>query len=188
MEKHSNTKTLGARLIGRKVHQDARGAFSEIWSTGRLESDNLFLPYQSNFSLSKRGVFRGFHLQKPPHGQKKLVSVLKGRVIDFFIDLDTKSPSFGRMGHIELNDQGDSLLIPEFMAHGFLSLENDTILCYHVDAPYRPDAEISISARSQGLELFELFKSFGISKVIMSEKDETGITLQEYLSNFSLQS
>lgn len=182
MDGGSFRDTLGTRLIKRRVHEDARGSFSEIWSTDRLESDNLFIPYQSNFSRSGRGVFRGFHLQEPPHSQKKLVSVLSGRVMDFFIDLDPKSPTLGEMGYIELSEERDSLLIPESMAHGFLSLEEDTMLCYQVDTPYWPDSEISISPQSEGLKLFDFFKDLGIAQVIMSEKDQSGINLAHYLS------
>lgn len=87
---------------------------------------------QDNYSCSKRGVLRGLHFQKK-HPQEKLLRVLKGRILDVVLDLRMGSESFGKYFSIELSAENQKMLyIPAGMAHGFLSLEEDTKVFYNL--------------------------------------------------------
>jgi dTDP-4-dehydrorhamnose 3,5-epimerase len=151
-------------LIEEPAFEDERGYFMEIWnemgysnkkllndipSLKAIQNDNsLFstLFVQDNLSVSKRGVFRGLHYQVGDFSQAKLVRVLKGSVIDFIVDLREKSQTYGKFEYFELNDKNKlSLFVPPYFAHGFLSLENDTIFTYKCGNYYHKDSEGSVN-------------------------------------------
>jgi dTDP-4-dehydrorhamnose 3,5-epimerase len=151
-------------LIEEPAFEDERGYFMETWnemgysnkkllndipSLKAIQNDNsLFstLFVQDNLSVSKRGVFRGLHYQVGDFSQAKLVRVLKGSVIDFIVDLREKSQTYGKFEYFELNDKNKlSLFVPPYFAHGFLSLENDTIFTYKCGNYYHKDSEGSVN-------------------------------------------
>lgn len=161
--KISSTELDNLYIIEENVHIDNRGYFMETWNELSYSSKNLIndLPTESaikddgtmnstyfvqdNLSVSHKGVFRGLHYQTEPHGQAKLVRVLKGSVIDFVVDLREMSDTYGKFEYFELNDRNKlSLFIPPYFAHGFLSLENDTIFTYKCGNYYNKSAEGSI--------------------------------------------
>jgi dTDP-4-dehydrorhamnose 3,5-epimerase len=118
---------------------DSRGYFCETFQRTTFAAqgiENDFL--QDNQSNSKRaGTIRGLHFQCPPFAQAKLVRVLCGRILDVAVDLRSSSPTFGRHVAVELNgDNDEQLLIPAGFAHGFCTLEPDTIVFYKVDQVY----------------------------------------------------
>lgn len=130
------------KLITPRRFADSRGWFTETWSRKAL--DVAFC--QDNLSLSHEiGTVRGLHFQKPPHAQAKLVSVLKGRILDVAVDIRKASPTFGRHVAVELGaSEGNQLFVPQGFAHGFCTLEPDTMVQYKVDAFYAPDADAGI--------------------------------------------
>ena len=151
-------------LIEESVFEDERGYFMETWnemgysnkrllndipSLKAIQNDNsLFstLFVQDNLSISKKRVFRGLHYQVGDFSQAKLVRVLKGSVIDFIVDLREKSQTYGKFEYFELNDKNKlSLFVPPYFAHGFLSLENDTIFTYKCGNYYHKDSEGSVN-------------------------------------------
>ena len=151
-------------LIEEPVHTDERGFFMETWnemgySNRKLlrdipslkaiqNDDSLFstLFVQDNLSKSKLGVFRGLHYQTGDFPQPKLVRVLKGSVIDFIVDLREDSKTYGKFEFFELNDKNNmSLFIPSYFAHGFLSLEDDTLLSYKCGSYYSKESEGSVN-------------------------------------------
>lgn len=124
---------LGPLLIQGVRHTDERGYFSETYQSDKYK--NLGLPefVQDNLSLSKKGVFRGLHWQMPPFGQGKLVTCVNGSIIDYFVDIREESPTYLKYCAVALDSKElKSLWIPEGFAHGFLSLENDTLVSYKV--------------------------------------------------------
>jgi dTDP-4-dehydrorhamnose 3,5-epimerase len=101
---------------------------------------------QDNLSVSKKNVFRGLHYQTDDYGQTKLVRVLKGSVVDFIVDLREKSDTYGKFEYFELNERNKlSLFIPPYFAHGFLSLEDDTIFTYKCGNYYNKQCEGSVN-------------------------------------------
>lgn len=130
------------KLITPRRFSDDRGYFVETWSRKLLAVDFC----QDNQSLSLHaGTIRGLHFQMAPFAQAKLVSVLKGRIFDVAVDLRKASPSFGQHVTVELDaSTGNQLFVPQGFAHGFCTLEPNTLVHYKVDAHYAPDADAGI--------------------------------------------
>jgi dTDP-4-dehydrorhamnose 3,5-epimerase len=127
------------KLIKTPRFSDARGYFCETFQRADFAAqglDNDFL--QDNQSSSDRpGTVHGLHIQRPPFAQTKLVRVLRGSIFDVAVDLRRSSPSFGRHIAIELSSEGDEqVLIRAGFAHGFCTLEPDTVVFYKVDQVY----------------------------------------------------
>src|SRR6476620_6659465 len=128
-----------------KMFGDARGFFLEHYQAERYQSFGVGGPFvQDNLSRSARGVVRGLHLQNPgPQG--KLVSVMRGSVIDVAIDVRVGSPTFGKHVAVELSDENfRQLWVPRGFAHGFEVLTDTADFFYKCDAPYSPANEITI--------------------------------------------
>ena len=124
------TKIKGLFLIKPNIYEDERGYFFEsfnqnIFDQRIVEKVNFV---QDNQSLSSKNILRGLHFQNPPHGQSKLVSVIKGSVLDVVVDIRKNSNTYGQYFMEELNEfNHHQLYIPVGMAHGFLALEDHTI-------------------------------------------------------------
>jgi dTDP-4-dehydrorhamnose 3,5-epimerase len=126
---------------------DARGFFSEIYNRKTLTAAGIATEFvQDNCSFSATvGTIRGLHFQFPPMAQAKLVMVLKGRVLDVAVDCRTGSPSYGRHVRVELDSAtGNQVFVPVGFAHGFCTLEPDTLVLYKVTAHYAPEADSGI--------------------------------------------
>jgi len=132
-----DVKVLTPRRFG-----DARGWFTESWSRRTLDVDFC----QDNISLSApRGTVRGLHFQKPPHAQAKLVHVLKGAILDVAVDIRVGSPTFGKHVAVELTAaEGHQIFVPKGFAHGFCTLEPDTMVMYKVDSFYAPESDAGL--------------------------------------------
>jgi len=132
-----DVKVLTPRRFG-----DNRGWFTESWSRKVLDVDFC----QDNMSLSApRGTVRGLHFQKPPNAQAKLVCVLKGSILDVAVDIRVGSPTFGQHVAVELSaKEGNQLFVPRGFAHGFCTLEPDTMVMYKVDGFYAPESDAGL--------------------------------------------
>lgn len=128
-------------LVKPRRFGDARGYFQELWVHERSPG----LGYvQDNLSLSGQRVLRGLHLQNPG-SQAKLVMVVSGAIWDVAVDVRVGSPWFGKWVAAELSeDNGHQLFIPRGFAHGFVVMSESARVLYKCDAPYRPDAELTI--------------------------------------------
>src|SRR5690606_21623011 len=135
---------------------------------------------QDNLSLSQKGVLRGLHYQAPPFGQGKLVSVLRGRVLDVAVDIRFGSPTFGKHVAVELSaDNKRQLWIPEGFAHGFLSLENDTLFSYKCTNVYSKEHDRGVRWNDPALGI-----AWGIEEPLLSEKDTAQPLLSEIAADF----
>ena len=126
-----------------RTFADDRGVFFETFSAGLMAEVGADAAWvQDNQSVSKKGVLRGLHYQRPPHPQAKLVRVAQGRVLDVAVDLRRASPTFGHHQLVELSAElGNMLFIPTGFAHGFMALEENTIFLYKCSDYYSPAAE-----------------------------------------------
>jgi dTDP-4-dehydrorhamnose 3,5-epimerase len=161
-------------VIAPRIFTDDRGTFSETFNEAqfRLSSGLNITFVQDNESISKKNVFRGFHFQVPPKSQAKLVRVVKGAIIDFAIDIRKSSPQFGKVFSIELNDTNKlNFFIPEGYAHGFLSLEENTIVNYKCSQYYSPDSERCLTFNDSDLEITW---PVDLNDLIISNKDLNG--------------
>ena len=142
---------------------------SEVYLT-KLDHPEFKIKYvQENESTSNFGVFRGMHLQKGDSSQSKLIRVVKGKVIDVICDLRKSSPSFKKIFFIELVPN-KLLFLPKGLAHGFLSLEDGTILNYKCDNFYNQNSESGFNLFNSEVEMdFPLLSD----DIYMSIKDKS---------------
>lgn len=126
---------------------DDRGWFCETFSSARMAAIGIEASFvQDNQSWSRRrGTVRGLHFQRPPAAQAKLVSCLRGRILDIVVDLRTGSPTFGHHLAIELGENGDQIFIPEGFAHGFVTLTDDVLLSYKVSRLFDPGLDSGVA-------------------------------------------
>jgi dTDP-4-dehydrorhamnose 3,5-epimerase len=135
---------------------------------------------QDNQSMSSKGILRGLHFQKDPFAQGKLVRVIKGSVLDVAVDIRKKSPTYGQHFLIELNEENKTMFyIPPGFAHGFLTLEDDTLFSYKCTNYYNKESEGAIRWNSKSLNV-----DWGIVNPILSSKDATAPTFDEFQSPF----
>ena len=164
----TSTQPDGVRLIQGRQFNDARGWFMELH---RRDSGHELPDFvQDNVSLtSQPAVVRGLHFQRPPHAQAKLVTVLAGAILDVVVDLRRDSPHFGRPAAIHLSaSSGQHLLVPAGFAHGFCSLQSETLVHYKVSTPYAPQAEGGIAWDDPDLGIDWPFTA---AEILVSEKD-----------------
>lgn len=132
------------KLVSLAVQHDLRGSFTETYREAEWSDFLGNLRFvQDNLSRSLAvGTVRGLHYQLPPFAQAKLVQVLTGRIYDVAIDLRRGSPTFGRHVGIELAaEDSQQVFVPAGFAHGFMTMEANTLVSYKVTAPYDPRSE-----------------------------------------------
>jgi dTDP-4-dehydrorhamnose 3,5-epimerase len=138
------TEILGVLVVEAAPVADQRGAFARWFceeELGAVMEHRRIV--QVNYSrTSCVGALRGFHYQRAPHAEMKLIRCIKGRVFDVAVDLRQGSTTFLRWHAEELTPaNGRMLVIPEGCAHGFQAMEADSDLLYLHTASYAPDAE-----------------------------------------------
>ncbi|MCE3278795.1 MAG: dTDP-4-dehydrorhamnose 3,5-epimerase [Bacteroidetes bacterium] len=168
-------------IIQPKVFEDNRGYFFESYNKKAFEKNGINANFvQDNQSLSQKGILRGLHFQAPPHAQGKLVSVTKGSVLDIAVDIRKGSSTYGKYFSIELNERNKTMLwIPEGFAHGFLTIEDQTIFTYKCTNFYNKESEGSIIWNDP-----EIGIDWGVTDPVLSEKDKIGVRLNEFKTPF----
>lgn len=130
-----------------RIHADERGAFFESFRADELTriTGHRFQPVQTNFSVNHKNTLRGMHGVSLPPGQAKYVTCVRGAVMDVVLDVRVGSPTFGRYD-INLLEPGTGMavFIPDGMAHGFVSLADDSCVSYVFDTPYIPGTPFEI--------------------------------------------
>lgn len=178
----STTDIEGLIIIETKKYVDERGYFFESYQHQKfcdfVGKEITFV--QENESLSAINVIRGLHFQKPPFAQGKLVRVSFGKVIDVVVDIRTKSATYGKTFGIELSQEnGKQLWIPEGFAHGFVSLEANSLLNYKCTNYYNQPSEDAIAWNSSTLNI-----EWGIENPIVSDKDQNVKDFSNFASPF----
>ena len=130
----------------------------------------------------KKNTIRGIHLQLAPYHQGKLITVIKGSILDVVIDLRKNSKTFKKIFYFKLSDKKNlQLFVPRGFGHGFCTLTDNTIVSYKVDNHYNPNKEISINYADLNLKIKWPNKN---SKKILSKKDIDGINLRDYIEKY----
>ena len=162
------TKLEGLLIIKPKLFIDNRGFFFESYNQKLFET--LGLPdnfVQDNQSISNKNVLRGLHYQKQPYAQGKLVSVFQGAVLDVVVDIRPNSLTYGQHFKQVLSSENKLMLwIPPDFAHGFLSLENNTVFFYKCTNYYHKESEAAILWNDPKLAI-----DWGTDCPNLSEKD-----------------
>jgi dTDP-4-dehydrorhamnose 3,5-epimerase len=176
------TRLKDCYVIKPAIFEDHRGYFFESFNADKFQKrTGLNINFvQDNESKSCKGVLRGLHFQIGIHEQSKLVRVVKGAVLDICVDIRKGSPTFGQSFSIELNEENKKqLLVPKGFAHGFLVLDDDTIVNYKCDNLYQKESERGILFNDKDLNI-----DWGVpeDEIILSEKDKELPTLSEYLN------
>jgi dTDP-4-dehydrorhamnose 3,5-epimerase len=172
------------RIIVPERHVDERGWFSEIFHEKRLRDIGIMCHFvQDNQSSSKRaGTLRGLHFQRPPAAQVKLVTVMKGRIMDVAVDIRRGSPTFGKHVSTELSaESGRQMYISVGFAHGYLTLEDHTVVMYKVSDYYAPAHDSGICWNDPDIAIPWPFKD---ADIIASDKDRRLPLLKELDSPF----
>lgn len=173
------------KLLKPKLHQDVRGSFCETYNRFQFENTGISVDFvQDNLSHSKnQATVRGLHFQLHPFAQAKLIRVQSGKVFDVAVDLRLNSPTFGQHVTAILSDRNLlQMFIPVGFAHGFMTLEPNTIVAYKVSQYYSPENDKGI---------FWNDPKFGIqwplpqSSVTLSEKDQSLPSLADIENPFT---
>lgn len=169
-------------VIEPRVFGDHRGYFFESYSAEHFKSAGIAADFvQDNESFSGKGVVRGLHFQAPPKAQGKLVRVQRGRVLDVAVDIRKGSPTYGQHYSIELSEENKKMMwIPPGFAHGFATLEDDTVFLYKCTDTYSPEHEGSVLWNDPALEI-----DWRVSEPKLSAKDEVGPLLKDFSSPFT---
>ncbi len=168
-------------IIKPKVFADPRGYFFESYNEGVFKQHGITAHFvQDNQSLSNAGVLRGLHFQSPPFDQGKLVRVITGAVLDIAVDIRKNSPTYGQHVAIELTEENKTMFyIPPGFAHGFLTLQDNTIFSYKCTNLYNKSSEGTVLWNDIDLQI-----NWNIENPILSEKDLTGTKFKEFESPF----
>jgi dTDP-4-dehydrorhamnose 3,5-epimerase len=137
----TQTSLQGAFLLEPEKNRDGRGFFARMWDARELAERGLCSRWvQSSISFNKTsGTLRGLHLQEAPFSEVKLVTCVAGGAYDVIVDLRPDSPSFRTSFAFELTAENSVVLyVPAGLAHGFLTLQDDTVMQYHMSEYYQP--------------------------------------------------
>ena len=131
----------GVVIVDLDVIGDERGSFSRLYCPEEFAAaGHPFTPAQTSLSRNaKARTLRGMHYEAAPHAEAKLVRATRGAIFDVAVDLRTDSPTYLRWTGTELSaTNGRALLIGKGMAHGFITLEDDTDVLYQIDRMFEP--------------------------------------------------
>jgi len=164
-----------------KVFEDERGYFFESFNKKKFEDIGIKESFvQDNQSLSNKNVLRGLHFQAPAFAQGKLVRVITGSVLDIAVDIRKESATYGKYFSIILSEQNKKMFwIPPGFAHGFLTLEDQTIFSYKCSGDYNPSSEGSLLWNDPQLNI-----EWNIDEPIVSAKDQEAQAFTSFKSPF----
>jgi dTDP-4-dehydrorhamnose 3,5-epimerase len=169
------TEIPGVLIIQPKLNGDSRGFLTELFQSDRYAKAGMQRCFvQDNLSRSARNVLRGLHLQNP-NPQGKLLTVLKGAILDVAVDARLGSPTFGRHVAMELSeDNRRQFWIPRGFAHGFVVRSDSADVFYKCDSLYSPGDELVVKWDDVDLQI-----DWGCSSPQLSLRDQNGLPLAE---------
>ena len=169
----------GAYKITLNEHLDSRGAFVKVFNSNIFNEYSLNTSWNEDyFSTSKKNVIRGMHFQEKPHDQYKLVSCLRGQILDVILDLRESSPMYKKNISLSISSKKPELIyLPPGLAHGFMAIKDDTLTYYKTSSLYSAKHDNGIHWNSIGFD-------WPTSAPILSDRDNTFISLSDYSGEF----
>ena len=167
--KFASTNIDGATVLEMQPHEDERGYFARTRSRAEFADHGLCNELtECSISLNtQKGTLRGMHYQAEPHGEIKLVSCIRGRVLDVIIDIRRDSSSYMNVFSIELSlENRNALYIPAGVAHGFLTLEDMSVVQYQIAGEYEPTAASGLRWNDPAFAI-----DWPFAPSVMSERD-----------------
>lgn len=169
-------------LFKTKTYSDDRGYFFESYKNSALTHlglDDDFV--QDNISFSVKDVIRGMHYQLNPMAQSKLVTCIKGEILDVVVDVRKGSPNYGKCQYNTISsDNSYVLYVPEGFAHGFIVKSESALVLYKTNREWSPENESGFVWNDPELNI-----NWGVENPIVSEKDRELTLFKEALNNFS---
>jgi dTDP-4-dehydrorhamnose 3,5-epimerase/CDP-3, 6-dideoxy-D-glycero-D-glycero-4-hexulose-5-epimerase len=166
----------GLFILSNQIFHDNRGSFKKLLSRDMFDALSL----ENNFtelyySINKKNVIRCIHFQIPPMDHVKMVYVINGIVLDVCLDLRHSSETFGKYFFCKLSGNDDNYLyIPRGIAHGFVSLEDNTVIHYAQTSCYSKNHDSGVKYDSFGF-------NWDIQKPIISQRDATFPNFNDFL-------
>ena len=170
-------KINGVHVWQMPTHLDMRGRLFKAYTAADASIFPVpFDTYEHFFTESKKYVFRGMHFQGDPHAVSKIISIVQGKAIDFLFDMRENSETYRNLQIVELDEvEPTSIFIPTGVAHGYLSVEEKTVISYRMDGPFCGKCDGGFSG-----ELVARFLPIQFSTTIQSPRDASLIDYQNY--------
>ncbi|MDR1884360.1 MAG: dTDP-4-dehydrorhamnose 3,5-epimerase family protein [Prevotella sp.] len=177
--KKNETFIDGLFVLETTNFKDERGSFQKLFNFDFFKENGLETDFcEFYYSISKKDVIRGMHFQLSPFDHAKLVYVSKGKIRDVVVDLRKQSKTYKQFFSIELDDiSAKYLYIPKGLAHGFLSLEEDTIVNYAQTSCYSKEHD-------SGIRFDSFSYNWGLDNPVVSGRDLNFDILDNFKSPF----
>lgn len=161
--------------------EDNRGTSHKLFSKKELENIGINTEFveETLYCPTKKGTLYGIHFQNHPKAQTKLLYCIKGKGIDYAVDLRSNSKTYKKWVSVELSPENrKQIYIPAGFGHAFLSLEDDTQVVMRIDNYFDPKLSRGITYDDK-----ELGIEFNITDPILSVFDRAAPTLDNCDSN-----
>ncbi len=174
-----DTDIPGCSIVHTNRLEDNRGDFMKTYHEEIFRDRGIHTIWSEEyFSTSHKDVIRGMHFQTPPYDHDKLVNCISGRVLDVVVDLRTDSGNYGKVISVELSgENGKMIFIPKGCAHGFLSLEDNSVMFYKVSQVYTATNDMGLAWDTIGIE-------WPVSNPIISVRDQNHPDFKVFKSPF----
>jgi dTDP-4-dehydrorhamnose 3,5-epimerase len=160
-----------------KTVADARGSLGKFHPSARFANSSDSIAFSVNPNV---GIIRGLHFQIEPFAEEKMITCIQGAVFDVVVDLRSSSKTFGMWASTELSMKNALMLyLPKGIAHGFQTLEPDSIVLYSLSAPYSSDFAYAINPFGEpGID-------WPVKVHTISERDVNGISLSTACNKYA---
>lgn len=156
-------------ILSNKRFFDNRGYFQELYLKKKFNTSSIF----TAIAYSKKNVIRGMHFQLK-NKQTKIITVLSGKILDVSINLRKKSKDFGKVYYFLITG-GQSVYIPNYFAHGYECLSNNSTILYHLDNYRNAKNESGLSYNDKNLKI-----KWKTKKPILSIRDKNHFNFKEF--------
>ena len=161
---------IEAGVLTTPVHSDDRGYFAESWNTTWGLGIDMDIKQTNICWTERRMTLRGLHAQFGSSQVAKLVRVIKGEILDVYVDARQDSPDYGQWKAAKLNHVGSAIYIPRGFYHGYVTLTDDVLVTYHQDAVHDKNRECGLNFKEAGRLFWESWL-INIDELHISEKD-----------------